>query len=169
MPNQPTKPSQHPLVEAIAPLVDRLHAELVEPADARPDDVPLTWEGEAVVAVRLPKSAENAPAAPGTANPAGTDRAETSPGDAPSSATSPGAPGTSGTAGTPGAGVQGLLAAVAEELGGPLNELSRTGKQQAVLLLEQRGAFEYRKSAEIVAEALGVTRFTVYNYLNRTR
>jgi predicted transcriptional regulator YheO len=65
--------------------------------------------------------------------------------------------------------VQGLLAEVADELGGPLRELSRTDKQQAVLLLEARGAFEYRKSAEIVAEALGVTRFTVYNYLNRAR
>jgi predicted transcriptional regulator YheO len=35
-------------------------------------------------------------------------------------------------------------------------------------MLEERGAFAYRKSAETVAEALGVTRFTVYNYLNRT-
>jgi predicted transcriptional regulator YheO len=26
-----------------------------------------------------------------------------------------------------------------------------------------------RRSAETVAEALGVTRFTVYNYLNRAR
>ena len=66
-------------------------------------------------------------------------------------------------------GVQGLLAEVADELGGPLRDLSRHDKQQAVLLLEARGAFEYRKSAEIVAEALGVTRFTVYNYLNRAR
>jgi predicted transcriptional regulator YheO len=65
--------------------------------------------------------------------------------------------------------VQALLAEVAGELGGPLRELSRHDKQRAVLLLEARGAFEYRKSAEIVAEALGVTRFTVYNYLNRAR
>jgi predicted transcriptional regulator YheO len=54
-------------------------------------------------------------------------------------------------------------------LGGPLDQLSRSDKQQAVLMLEARGAFEFRKSAEIVAEALGVTRFTVYNYLNRAR
>jgi uncharacterized protein YqgV (UPF0045/DUF77 family) len=66
-------------------------------------------------------------------------------------------------------GLNGLLAEVAAELGGPLRELSRTEKQRAVLLLEAKGAFEYRKSAEIVAEALGVTRFTVYNYLNRAR
>jgi uncharacterized protein YqgV (UPF0045/DUF77 family) len=68
-----------------------------------------------------------------------------------------------------GSGVNALLAEVAAELGGPLSGLSRGEKQRAVLLLEAKGAFEYRKSAEIVAEALGVTRFTVYNYLNRAR
>jgi uncharacterized protein YqgV (UPF0045/DUF77 family) len=68
-----------------------------------------------------------------------------------------------------GGGVNALLAEVAAELGGPLSGLSRGDKQRAVLLLEAKGAFEYRKSAETVAEALGVTRFTVYNYLNRAR
>lgn len=62
-----------------------------------------------------------------------------------------------------------LLASVADELGSPLGELGRAEKQRAVRLLEERGAFAYRKSAEAVAEALGVTRFTVYNYLNRIR
>jgi predicted transcriptional regulator YheO len=36
-------------------------------------------------------------------------------------------------------------------------------------MLEDRGAFEMRRGAETVAEALGLSRFTVYNYLNRTR
>lgn len=61
-----------------------------------------------------------------------------------------------------------LLVDLADELGVPLAELSRAEKQRAVRLLEERGAFTYRKSAETVAEALGVSRFTVYNYLNRT-
>jgi len=64
-------------------------------------------------------------------------------------------------------GLEGLLADVAAELGGPLEELPRADKQRAVRMLEERGAFDYRRSAETVAEALGVTRFTVYNYLNR--
>ena len=114
---------EHPLVVAIAPLIERLNAELVAPRDAGDDDIPLLWDGEPVVAVRLPSKG----------------------------------------------GVQSLLAEVADELGGPLHQLSRGEKQHAVLLLESRGAFEFRKSAEIVAEALGVTRFTVYNYLNRAR
>ena len=61
-----------------------------------------------------------------------------------------------------------LLEDLAGELGMPLAQLSRAEKQRAVRLLEERGAFAYRKSAETVAEALGVTRFTVYNYLNRS-
>ncbi|KXP08465.1 transcriptional regulator [Tsukamurella pulmonis] len=62
-----------------------------------------------------------------------------------------------------------LLANLAIEMGSPLGELARADKQRAVRLLEERGAFAYRRSAEAVAEALGVTRFTVYNYLNRMR
>ncbi|MEP6650418.1 MAG: helix-turn-helix domain-containing protein [Lapillicoccus sp.] len=64
-------------------------------------------------------------------------------------------------------GLARLIADVERELGGPLALVQRAGKQQAVRLLEERGAFEMRRSAETVAEALGVTRFTVYNYLNR--
>ena len=64
--------------------------------------------------------------------------------------------------------LEGLLSDLAGELGAPLSELPRAEKQRAVRMLEERGAFSYRRSAETVAEALGVTRFTVYNYLNRT-
>ncbi|WP_460443773.1 helix-turn-helix domain-containing protein, partial [Amycolatopsis cihanbeyliensis] len=56
---------------------------------------------------------------------------------------------------------------VEAELGSPLAELDRAGKQRAVRLLDERGAFQLRKSVAAVAESLGVTRFTVYNYLNR--
>jgi HTH domain len=67
-------------------------------------------------------------------------------------------------------GVHGALdrtiAAVESELGAPLAELSREDKQRAVRLLDERGAFQLRRSVEEVADALGVSRFTVYNYLN---
>ena len=59
-----------------------------------------------------------------------------------------------------------MIAAVESELGSPLADLSREGKQQAVRLLEARGAFQLRKAVEDVADVLGVSRFTVYNYLN---
>jgi len=59
-----------------------------------------------------------------------------------------------------------LIAQVERELGGPLTELSRNDKQLAVRLLDQRGAFILRRAVEDVADAMGVSRITVYNYLN---
>ncbi|KIQ66004.1 transcriptional regulator [Kitasatospora griseola] len=61
-----------------------------------------------------------------------------------------------------------LLAETARQFDGrPLAELNRTEKQRVVALLEERGAFTVRHGVETVAAALGVSRFTVYNYLNR--
>ncbi|MGH9296964.1 MAG: helix-turn-helix domain-containing protein [Acidimicrobiales bacterium] len=60
-----------------------------------------------------------------------------------------------------------LLERVANELGAPLDQLTREGKQRAVELLDERGAFNFRKSVEDAAQALRVSRFTVYNYLSR--
>lgn len=55
----------------------------------------------------------------------------------------------------------------AERQYGPLADLDREAKQRVVRTLEQRGAFTIRHGVETVAAALGVSRFTVYNYLNR--
>jgi hypothetical protein len=67
-------------------------------------------------------------------------------------------------------GVQGtldrLIATIEAELGSPLADLSREDKQRAVRMLDDQGAFRLRRSVEEVAEVLGVSRFTVYNYLN---
>ena len=62
-----------------------------------------------------------------------------------------------------------LIDAVERELGGQLNELNREDKQRAVKLLDDRGAFALRRSVEEVADALGVSRITIYNYLNAIR
>jgi hypothetical protein len=59
-----------------------------------------------------------------------------------------------------------VIAAVEAELGAPLAELSREDKQRAVRLLDDRGAFQLRKAVEEVADSMGVSRFTIYNYLN---
>ncbi|BAJ32098.1 MULTISPECIES: helix-turn-helix domain-containing protein [Kitasatospora] len=61
-----------------------------------------------------------------------------------------------------------LLAEMTRQFDGrPLAELDRAEKQRVVALLEERGAFTVRHGVETVASALGVSRFTVYNYLNR--
>lgn len=59
-----------------------------------------------------------------------------------------------------------LIEQVEKELGSPLPNLSRNDKQLAVKLLDQRGAFILRRAVEDVADAMGVSRITVYNYLN---
>ncbi len=60
-----------------------------------------------------------------------------------------------------------ILAALERRHGMPLAELDRKEKQSVVRALEARGAFSVRHGVETVASALGVSRFTVYNYLNR--
>jgi hypothetical protein len=122
----------HPLLVAIAPLLDRINAVLVAPGSVTAADVPLVWDGETIAGVRLAGQSAAAPVE---------------------------AVGDLGR----------LLEDLATELGAPLRDLPRPQKQRAVRLLEERGAFTYRKSAETVAEALNVSRFTVYNYLNRDR
>ncbi|WP_031086759.1 helix-turn-helix domain-containing protein [Streptomyces sp. NRRL WC-3549] len=60
-----------------------------------------------------------------------------------------------------------VLAAMEKRYGAPLAGLDRRTKQSVVRALEARGAFSVRHGVETVAGALGVSRFTVYNYLNR--
>lgn len=62
-----------------------------------------------------------------------------------------------------------LIAQAETRIGRPLSEMSRADKQQLVRYLDDRGAFALRKAVEHVAEILGVSRFTVYNYLDSVR
>jgi DNA binding protein with HTH domain len=62
-----------------------------------------------------------------------------------------------------------ILAAMERRHGRPLAGLDRRAKQEIVRVLEARGAFSVRHGVETVAGALGVSRFTVYNYLNREK
>ncbi len=114
--------TEHPLAAAVKPLVDAMGAEVLEPAQAAVDDVVLSWDGEDVLAVRLPQLSDS---------------------------------------------LDHILAAMERRHGMPLAALDRKAKQEVVRLLEARGAFAVRHGVETVAGALGVSRFTVYNYLNR--
>ena len=59
-----------------------------------------------------------------------------------------------------------LIEGVERELGNRLPLLDRADKQRAIRLLDERGAFTLRRAVEDVADAMGVSRITVYNYLN---
>ena len=111
----------HPLVDAVRPVVDAVGATLVPAEDREASDVALVWDGEIVAAVRMPPLH------------GALDR---------------------------------LIDAVEAELGGKLPDLGREDKQRAVRLLDERGAFTLRRAVEQVADAMGVSRITVYNYLN---
>ncbi|MFF1271913.1 helix-turn-helix domain-containing protein [Streptomyces marokkonensis] len=111
-------------IAAVKPLVDAMGGEMVPPDEAGADDVVLSWEGAAAVAVRLPQLADS---------------------------------------------LDHILAALERRKGMPLADLDRRAKQEIVRGLEARGAFAVRHGVETVASALGVSRFTVYNYLNREK
>lgn len=121
-PDAPGAPESAPFVAAVKPLVDAMGCELVPPEQARGDDVVLAWQGEDVIAVRLPHLSES---------------------------------------------LDHILAELERRHGMPLAQLDRKTKQSVVRTLEARGAFSVRHGVETVASALGVSRFTVYNYLNR--
>jgi HTH domain len=59
-----------------------------------------------------------------------------------------------------------LIESVEREFGGPLAKLSREDQQLAIRRLEERGAFMLRRAVEDVADAMGVSRTTLYNHLN---
>lgn len=59
-----------------------------------------------------------------------------------------------------------VIEGVERELGGRLSTLSRDGKQSAIRLLDERGAFVLRRAVEDIADVMGVSRITIYNYLN---
>jgi HTH domain len=115
---------RHPLLSALEPVAAAIGAEVLEPGEREPSDIPLEWDGRVVGALRM----------------------------------------------LPLQGALGrLIEGVERELGAPLGQLERENKQRAVRLLEDRGAFVLRRSVEDVADALGVSRITVYNYLNAMR
>jgi hypothetical protein len=62
-----------------------------------------------------------------------------------------------------------LIAQAEAHIGKPIGAMTRAERQRLVGYLDERGAFVLRKAVERVAEMLGVTRFTVYNYLDSAR
>lgn len=60
-----------------------------------------------------------------------------------------------------------LIEEVERTIGKPVGGMTRAEKQQVVHFLDKRGVFLMRRAVEDVAGRLGVTRFTIYNYLER--
>jgi predicted transcriptional regulator YheO len=62
-----------------------------------------------------------------------------------------------------------MIEQVETDAGVRLAEMGREDKQAAVRTLDEQGAFQLRKAIEAVADAMGVSRITIYNYLNAIR
>ena len=58
------------------------------------------------------------------------------------------------------------VAAVEREVGTRMGDMQRAEKQIAIRRLDERGAFLLRGAAEDVASWMGVSKVTIYSYLN---
>ncbi len=62
-----------------------------------------------------------------------------------------------------------LVRLVEREAGRGLDEMNRSQKQTAVRRLDELGAFLLRGAVEDIAQLMGVSRVTLYSYLNAIR
>lgn len=62
-----------------------------------------------------------------------------------------------------------LVGVVEREAGHSLQEMNRSQKQAAVRRLDELGAFLLRGAVEDIAQMMGVSRVTLYSYLNAIR
>jgi uncharacterized protein YqgV (UPF0045/DUF77 family) len=62
-----------------------------------------------------------------------------------------------------------MIEQVEADAGIQLADMGREEKQAAIRVLDEQGAFQLRKAIEAVADAMGVSRITIYNYLNAIR
>ncbi len=58
-----------------------------------------------------------------------------------------------------------MIAECEYRMGSPTEEMKKDQRLEVVRFLDERGAFQVRNSAVLVANRLGVTRKTIYNYL----
>ncbi|HJW75564.1 MAG TPA: helix-turn-helix transcriptional regulator [Thermoleophilia bacterium] len=63
----------------------------------------------------------------------------------------------------------GMIAAILAEMGKTPATMTRDDKREVVKRLDERGAFLVKRSAEQVAEALDLSRYTIFSYLKEIR
>lgn len=59
-----------------------------------------------------------------------------------------------------------MIRAAERDIGTAVDDWSRADKQRVVRLLEEQGAFLLRGAVDDMARIMGVSRITIYNYLN---
>ena len=64
------------------------------------------------------------------------------------------------------AGIREVFQQCADRIGKPLREMNKADRLRLVELLSQHDAFSYRRAVPYIASQLGVSRYTVYKYLD---
>jgi len=62
-----------------------------------------------------------------------------------------------------------IISSVVRRYGKPVSKMDRDEKTAAVEMMQERGLFMVRGGVERAANALGVSRYTIYNYLDRLK
>lgn len=62
-----------------------------------------------------------------------------------------------------------ILEAALKDIGKPITYMDKPDRVRLVSLVDKRGGFLLRGTPERLARAIGVSRFTVYNYLNEAK
>lgn len=62
-----------------------------------------------------------------------------------------------------------LMRRAFQKIGKPASQMSREDKMEYIRILDEKGAFIISKSSKIVGDALGISKYTFYNYLETVR
>ncbi|WP_427889161.1 helix-turn-helix transcriptional regulator [Kribbella sp. GL6] len=65
--------------------------------------------------------------------------------------------------------IETVITEIEDELGHPVSRLTISERTEVFRMLDERGIFQVRRAIPLVAERLGLSRATVYNYISRSR
>ena len=65
--------------------------------------------------------------------------------------------------------IEDLFERCVSRMGKPVESMTRSERKQLTSILEESGFFSIQKAVPYAAERLGVTRYTIYNYLKQIR
>jgi predicted transcriptional regulator YheO len=65
--------------------------------------------------------------------------------------------------------IETVLTEIQTELGQPLSRLTMDERIEVFRMLDERGIFQVRRAIPLVAQQMGLSRASVYNYLSRSR
>ena len=65
--------------------------------------------------------------------------------------------------------IHSILREAVNEIGAELPIMSKEDKIELIARLDEKGAFQVKRAVPLIAEELGLSRSTIYNYLTKAR